>query len=324
MKVRIFSKTITGDNKFIIEAFKEGVNKTDICEIATGGYEPCDVAVIVGGLKYKTTPNGLEIAGSASRVRKPVMDRHPMNIISIESPIYRKNYDETNLLDNEKIRRVSWGGYLFDDGRFLNENSPSDRWYSISKKQNIEIKPWRQDGDHILITLQKENDSSLKGVDNFTWATNVIKEIRQYTDRKIIIRGHPLNKRPYPPIEGTTFSQNALLEDDLKNCWALVSYTSLSSVEAVCEGIPVFTNGVGNMAWPVANHDFSTIENPYMPERTQWLFDTAYMQWSMDEFADGSVWQHLRKGYMPIPSMADSKSLHGSFSSGKKKKKKVT
>jgi len=41
------------------------------------------------------------------------------------------------------------------------------------------------------------------------------------------------------------------------------------------------------MAAPVANMDFSTIEKPLMPERTEWLEDLCHTEWTLGELSSG-------------------------------------
>jgi hypothetical protein len=48
------------------------------------------------------------------------------------------------------------------------------------------------------------------------------------------------------------------------------------------------------LAWEMGSSDFSTIENPIMPDRKQWLSDLAYANWSIQEVKDGTVWKKFK------------------------------
>mgnify|MGYP007000113492 len=64
------------------------------------------------------------------------------------------------------------------------------------------------------------------------------------------------------------------------------------ATQAVIEGVPVFT-GPSSLAWPVANPDFTTLGMPKRPDRTQWLNDIAYTEWTLEEIAQGKPLNRL-------------------------------
>ena len=85
------------------------------------------------------------------------------------------------------------------------------------------------------------------------------------------------------------------LDADFKQAHCVVTYNSLSAVEAVCEGIPTFAMHNGSMAWPIAHHKLSQIENlNYNIDRTQWCNEVAYTQWTAEEDSNGDSWAHLK------------------------------
>lgn len=227
----------------------------------------------------------------------------------LESPVFRKYPAWT---------RLGWYSYKWSDGIFGNENSPSNRWNKFQKETGIEFKDWNSPGDHILIMGQKEGDSSLiemyENYESFyNWVEEIVLKIRQYSDRKIIVRPHPrnlthgigmcekLNKHSKLNIEistnltdgGTQGGEG--LDRDLHKAYCVITYNSLSAVEAICEGIPTFAFNNGSMIWPVAHKDISQIENlNYDIDLTQWKYDVAYTQWNRKENKTGESWAHLK------------------------------
>lgn len=212
--------------------------------------------------------------------------------------------------------RLGWYSYKWTEGIFLNKNSPPDRWNAFVKNTGCKIKPWKSIGDKIIIMEQKKGDSSLtslyeKGYKNFTeWTQQIVNEIRKHTDRPIVIRPHPRNTRGAIKSQAVvghniTVSENVTLggqqggtglDEDLKQAYCVVTYNSLSAIEAVCEGIPVFAMDDGSMVWPIAHKKLSKIENiNYDVDITQWCNDIAYTQWTPAEMQDGTAWQHLRQ-----------------------------
>jgi hypothetical protein len=225
-----------------------------------------------------------------------------------ESANFRKSYIGWN--------RIGWYSYKWTQGIFGNHKSPDDRWKKFVKETGVTIKEWKSPGDKIIIMGQKEGDSSLtdlydEGIPNFgSWLQHIVKQIRQHTDRDIIIRPHPRNLtaglKSAHSIKGKNVyvSENLTvggnqggegLDADLKRAHCVVTYNSLSAIEAVCEGVPVFAMNNGSMVWPIAHRKLRSIENlNYSIDIKQWCNDIAYTQWNKEECAKGEAWAHLR------------------------------
>lgn len=225
-----------------------------------------------------------------------------------ESANFRKHYQEWN--------RIGWYSYKWTDGIFGNANSPPDRWNKFTKKTGITIKEWNSPGDAIILMGQKEGDSSLtdlydNGIKHFgIWLQRTVNSIRKHSDRDIIIRPHPRNLtaglKTAHNIKGENVyvSKNITLGGnqggeglaaDLAMAHCVVTYNSLSAIEAVCEGIPVFALNNGSMVWPIAHKKLKSIESiNYEVDVTQWCNDIAYTQWHTDEMQSGEAWAHLR------------------------------
>jgi|TARA_X000000950_G_scaffold30789_1_gene33268 hypothetical protein len=237
--------------------------------------------------------------------------------ICVESAVFRRNMKQPP--HPKAYHRYSWFSYFRDEGLYNNLNSSGDRWKKIQQDQNIEIKDWRHEGEYILLIMQRPGDSSLKNLmakhgDYESFITNVLNEIRTYTDRKIRIRLHPLRqeiqheilkKINAPNIEISTNIQGAgLLEggnglyEDFKHARVVVGFNSNALTESVCEGIPTFSLCPSSMAWECSNHDLKYIETPVIDlDRTYWLRNLGYCQWSEEEIERGDPWYHLRSLY---------------------------
>ena len=95
-------------------------------------------------------------------------------------------------------------------------------------------------------------------------------------------------------IKGVTISDRSLKED-LKNAHCVVTYNSLSSVEAAQAGVPIISLNEGCMTHPIAHHNLEDIEDlRYDIDITQWQNDIAYTQWNEEENASGESWEHLK------------------------------
>ena len=145
----------------------------------------------------------------------------------------------------------------------------------------------------------------------------MIETVRRYSDRPIIIRPHPKNEKRNigrinecilsKKIKGVTISNNPSpggnqggesLEKDLSNAHCVITYNSLSGVEAVEAGIPTFAMDDGSMVWPLAHKDLSQIENlNYDIDLQDWKNKIAYTMWNKEEVSSGKTWAHLKEVY---------------------------
>jgi hypothetical protein len=236
--------------------------------------------------------------------------------ICVESAVFRKNMPDPP--HPKAYHRFSWTSYFRDEGNYNNKNCPSDRWEQIQQDQNIEIKPWRNNGEYVLVILQRPGDSSLKNLlaryntyDNFL--TQIIQNIRANTNKPIRIRMHPLRQDRQLEIinrlniSGVELSPNTDgasllnggdgLQKDFDNAWAVVGFNSNALTESICEGIPTFSLCPSSMAWDCSNTDLKMLDNPQTFERQQWLNNLGYCQWREDECVEGLPWHHLKRVY---------------------------
>ena len=165
----------------------------------------------------------------------------------------------------------------------------------------IQLRPWRMQGDHILICLQHDKSEQWKNMPTLeNYVLETVQKIRQYTNRKIIVRSHPRCLLPAQLRLNNVFYENPKqientyddFDLNFNNAWAVVSWSSNPGIHAVMNGIPAFV-GEQSLAYDVANHDFSTIELPIMPDRTQWLNDYANTEWTTEEIAQGIPFSRL-------------------------------
>ena len=239
--------------------------------------------------------------------------------IVIEQAVFRKNIDfdkpETNYY------KVGLNHFTYNEGIFYNQDSPSDRWKRIQKEQDIEIKPWRHDryddSKYILLLLQNPIDTSLnplleRGEKYEEWVSKTITQIKNITGKKVKVRLHPRFQSRFEKFdlsEADMISNNYdgwnksnggdSLYEDFKKAWACVTFSSNAATEAVCEGIPVINLDNSSFSWPVSYHTLDILTNPVIEcnfDRTQWLYDCAYTQWTLDEINKGIVHKRLLDG----------------------------
>ena len=136
------------------------------------------------------------------------------------------------------------------------------------------------------------------------WLKRTLCDIRENTDRPIVIRWHPGDWKAYPKYQSTldkfgvvVSPQDRHITEDLVNCWAVVCHNSTPSAVAPIEGIPAFITDHPSYSQggDVANTDFSQIENPVLADREQWIRKLAQCHWSFEDLRSGRCWAHMRQ-----------------------------
>ena len=142
----------------------------------------------------------------------------------------------------------------------------------------------------------------MKGLSVVEWVHQTVKEIKQYSNRPIVVRLHPgdgqASKYCAELEKLYKVSNNARLIDDFAGAWCAVTYNSSPGVAAAIEGIPVFvTDPVPqtSQAYPVSNTNLNQLESPKTFERQDWLNRLCMSHWSFDELSNGTAWKHMRK-----------------------------
>ncbi|NIR32705.1 MAG: hypothetical protein GWN84_26075, partial [Gammaproteobacteria bacterium] len=52
----------------------------------------------------------------------------------------------------------------------------------------VQIKPWRRDGDHLIVATQSETFFRVRlGISRDEWTQDVLSQLRRHTDREIIV-----------------------------------------------------------------------------------------------------------------------------------------
>lgn len=150
-----------------------------------------------------------------------------------------------------------------------------DRW----AKLDIQLKPWRTNGSHILVLPQRGIGEPGVAMPR-NWLAGMINKLKTRTDRPIRIRKHP-GTGPCVPIE-----------DDLANAWACVTWGSGAAIKALAHGVPVF-HEFGRWIGASAASCNLDIESPALGDRLPMFERLAWGQWSLDEITSGEAFEWL-------------------------------
>lgn len=162
------------------------------------------------------------------------------------------------------------------------------------RKLGLHLRDWRGQGSHVLIACQRGDSEQWKDQPApDLWLRDTVQTLRRYTQRPIRVRPHPRFRQAMPTgvmisqPRGVAGSYDSFdFDRDLAGAWAVVNWNSGPGVQAVIAGIPAFV-GSSSLAAPVANLDLATIENPRMPDRSQWLQEISHTEWTVEELCTG-------------------------------------
>jgi len=163
----------------------------------------------------------------------------------------------------------------------------------------LTAKPWRTTGTDIVIACQRTDSEQWHGQPDLgTWLNQTIATIQQHSSRPIVVRPHPRQALPAVaakinrprPLARTYDSFD--FDSGLANAWCVVNWNSGPGSQAVINGVPAFV-GPDSLAAPVANLDWSQIENPQRPDRDAWLEHLAHSEWTVPEIVTGSPLKRL-------------------------------
>ena len=255
----------------------------------------CDVALIQGFVHNdgKQMPH--------LNLRKSAIDRQHKNgkrSLVVDSNLFLY-VNKTNPLH---YLRYSFDGVFPTTGFYFDKDIDPARWAKISRDLNLNLKPWRTSGNHILLCLQRNGGWSMRGLDVIQWMNLTLASIRKYSNRPIIVRAHQGDKKIKCILKinhkNVSLSTKENLVDDLRGAWATVVYNSSPSVASIIEGVPAFlTDNIPqhSQSFDVANTNISSIENPIMPDRQAWIERLAMCHWNFDELKSGEAWQFFKK-----------------------------
>lgn len=176
------------------------------------------------------------------------------------------------------------GGYYRVTRDGFQQDGRDSLWPRLAPERlealGVEIAPWRESGDHVLVCPPDAAFARLFGFDAAAWTAHVTAALRALTPR-------PLRVRPRDQ------ANLAPLADDLADAWCLVTYVSNAAVEALSAGVPAIVTGPC-AARPLAATDLRAVLDPPRPSgRRRWAEVLAANQWTLDEISAGAAWRAL-------------------------------
>lgn len=298
--VRVYYAGIPATNKnvekrVVLTNFHRGVIGDTSEQVFTPTWEPSRLAVIQGWVhEYSNkTPHLM--------FRKTVIDGQRTtgnHVLTIDSNLFL--FADTG--NKKNYLRFSLNGVFPTTGNYFTETVDPKRWQKIKRDLNIDLQPTRTAGEHILICLQRNGGWSMNGLNVMEWCNNTIDIIRKYSQRPIVVRAHPGDRaaKDYLQLDkpNVTISNNTSIVDDLKDAWATVTFNSSPGVVSAIQGVPVFVTDPipkRSQAYPIANFDLSTIEDPEMKDRVRWIESIAMSHYNFTDLVSGNAWNVIKE-----------------------------
>jgi hypothetical protein len=272
-------------------------------------YEKSDLAVIhayvnkrIQDMAPEEVLKTIEERGKGDFVcfRRHVIEQQKINkrhVLFSDSNFFK--YKESVNKGNNFYLRYSLNGVDPTSGYYFDDEVDPLRWRQISKDFGISLKPWRKNGNSILILMQRHNGWSMNNESSIEWCINTIKEIRKYSDRNIIIRKHPRDKvkeflvkfNQLPSCNTNVhISSNKDILDDLSKAWCTITYNSSPGIISAVEGVPTFVLDpipARSHAFEISNTDISRIEDPLMPDRQGWIERISMSHYKVSDIQSG-------------------------------------
>lgn len=200
---------------------------------------------------------------------------------------------EVGMIQRGITWKIGLGGTRIDNYRY--HNLIPNR----ASVLGLHLQPWRS-GSNIVIAMQRGDSEQWRGqppIDQ--WLADTVGQIRQYTDRPIVVRPHPRSSCTIPPgclIDRPQFTIGTYDDFDyirvLESAHCVLNWSSGPGPQALIAGVPSFV-GPDSLASPIANWDLSQIENPPHPDRTEWIERLAHTEWTVEEIAAGLPFRQL-------------------------------
>lgn len=171
-----------------------------------------------------------------------------------------------------------------------------------SRGLGLELKPWRQDGEFILICGQHDKSLQWQGMPAMSkWVMNVIDQLQIHYKYPIMFRPHPRCKLPdierqYKNVYRQDPKPITDTYDDFDmnfdNIRYTVSWNSNPGIHSIINGVPAHV-GPHSLAFDVGCPHLLMVDNPNLPDRQQWLNDYAWTEFTVEEIQHGLPWSRL-------------------------------
>lgn len=153
----------------------------------------------------------------------------------------------------------------------------------------LAIEPWRVPpaNGHLLVCPQSDEFMQIVCDYAGNWTKDIVAQLREVTTRAVVVRPWNRNKAEH----------YRSLPQALRNCWAVVTWSSASAITALLRGVPAICMAEDCIARPLAT-PIEQLEDPLPADlrrapQLAWAEVVADNQWTLQEMANGVCWRML-------------------------------
>lgn len=189
------------------------------------------------------------------------------------------------VMENGYLQKVDKSMYAISVGQHNGAG-----WFPVGdedrfSKLGFEVKPWREDGEYVLVCAQRGIGSKLMASPP-GWAEKTAKQIQKITKLPVKIRQHPGN-----------FVAKVPLVQDLAKAESCVIWSSGSGVRALVEGVPVVSTAPHWICDEAAVSQWIHTDNYVARDnRERALHRMSHGQWAVNEIASGEPFARILEG----------------------------
>lgn len=180
---------------------------------------------------------------------------------------------------------IGWNGLNGRADFCLPDNIDPSRFNS-----HFSMKPWKSEGEYIVIMGQIQGDMSLGRQDMTPIYERLAENLELMYDKPVYFRPHPHAHGTRMNFTPKICKISGDLQSVLDNCHLCVTYNSNSAVDAVLYGVPSVSLDEGSMAFEVTSHYEC---DRITPDRAEWAARLAHTQWSPEEVESGVFWERM-------------------------------
>lgn len=161
------------------------------------------------------------------------------------------------------------------------------------RKLGISLSTPTRSQSHVVVALQHAHSLQVADLTSMTqWVADTVHQLRQHTDRRIVVRPHPRSRIALPQlppdVEINTPRKLANTYDSFDfdtQCHAVINYNSGPGIQAAIAGTRPSVHA-SSLAAPVGI-SLENIELPYNLDRSQWLTEIAHTEYTLEELQQG-------------------------------------
>lgn len=270
-----------------------------------------------------------DIRNPVQKMRLEVMRNHAENkTIFMDSDVLIA-YQKTKIDDPQaKLKeteqglryvRIPFGHVYRPKAKHFIKPDFEERWKKIRHNKNIIVRDYlpkheQKDRPILLVCNRGAEGYGGGGKPAYVWAADTLKELKQYTDRKFIVRFHKANiGDKFKDVNNLAqwLRNNNLLNiqvemqcvsngnypdliSQIQRSYAVVTYASSAAAPAIIEGRPLFVTSPTCFFYDDRSGELKDIEKPKTINRNEFFKRYAFSHWNVNEIRNGDFWRNVK------------------------------